>query len=281
MKTIALKYFPLPLAHGEFWVILLKITTNSQIARGNGKYFSRIFMTLIDFKKEYERLKNPQQAKILAGFFKTGKGQYGEGDFFLGIKVPVQRAAIKKYYNLSLADLQELLDSPIHEHRLSALFILVKQFESALKAGDEKSQEKIYKFYLKNSKNINNWDLVDLSAPNIVGRYLLAKDREILYTLVKSKNLWERRIAVLAAFTFLRAKDFKDILKLAEMLLKDEHDLIHKAVGWMLREVGKRDEKVLRKFLDKFCARMPRTMLRYAIEKFSEEERKRYLKFSI
>lgn len=232
-------------------------------------------MALADFKKEYEKLKNPRQAKVLSGFFKTGKGQYGEGDIFLGIKVPVQRAAIKKYYDLSLSDLQKLLDSKVHEHRLSALFILVKRYEN----GDEFEQEKTYKFYLKNSKNINNWDLVDLSAPNIVGKYLLVRDRKILYTLVRSKNLWERRIAVLATFTFLRQKDFKDILKLAEILLEDRHDLIHKAVGWMLRELGKRDENVLKKFLDKNILRMPRTMLRYAIEKFSEEERKSYLKF--
>jgi 3-methyladenine DNA glycosylase AlkD len=240
-------------------------------------------MSLAAFKKEYDKLKNPKQAKILSGFFKTGKGQYGEGDVFWGIKVPVQRAAIKKYYDLSLGDLQELLDNKIHEYRLSALFILVHQFELALKIGDEKTQGRLYRFYLKNSNNINNWDLVDLSTPQIVGRYLLAKNREILYTLVKSKNLWERRIAVLATFTFLRNKDFKDLLKIAEILLKDEHDLIHKSVGWMLREMGKRDEKVLRKFLDKHCRQMPRTMLRYSIEKFSEEERKRYLnlKFSI
>jgi 3-methyladenine DNA glycosylase AlkD len=234
-------------------------------------------MLLDDFKIEYEKLKNPAQAKVLSGFFKTGPGQYGAGDIFFGIKVPVQRAAIKKYYDLSLADLQELLNGKIHEHRLSALFILVKQFEK----GGEAKREKIYKFYLKNTKKINNWDLVDLSAPNIVGQYLLAKNRRILYTLVKSKNLWERRIAVLATFAFLRQKDFKDTLKIAEILLDDEHDLIHKAVGWMLREVGKREEKVLRNFLKKFAQKMPRTMLRYAIEKFTEAERKEFLNFII
>lgn len=243
--------------------------------------FNKItFMSLEKFKKEYDKLKSFDQAKILSGFFKTGKGQYGEGDVFLGIKVPIQRAAIKKYYDLPFSALQELLSSKIHEYRLSALFILVKKFDLAIKIGDEKSQEEIYKFYLRNSRNINNWDLVDLSAPQVVGRYLLAKNRKILYTLVKSKNLWERRIAVLATFTFLRAKDFKDILKIAEILLRDEQDLIHKSVGWMLREVGKRDEKFLRKFLDRHCRQMPRTMLRYAIEKFSEKDRANYLAIS-
>jgi 3-methyladenine DNA glycosylase AlkD len=234
-------------------------------------------MSVADFKNEYQKLANPAQAKILSGFFKTGPGQYGAGDVFLGIKVPVQRAAIKKYLDLNFADLQELLNSKIHEHRLSALFILVKKFEGAVKAGDKKLQRIIYNFYLKNSKKINNWDLVDLSAPNIVGKYLLAGNRKILYTLVKSKNIWERRIAVLATFAFLREKDFKDILLIAEILLNDEHDLIHKAVGWMLREAGKRDAKVLRKFLDKNYKKMPRTMLRYAIEKLPEAERKKYL----
>jgi 3-methyladenine DNA glycosylase AlkD len=235
-------------------------------------------MSLVGFKKEYEKLANPAAAKVLQGFFKTGPGQYGAGDIFLGIKVPVQRAAIKKYYDLDFADLQELLKSKIHEYRLSALFILVKQFERAIQDNDDKTQDKIYRFYLKNSRNINNWDLVDLSAPNIVGRYLLAKDRKILYTLVKSTNLWERRIAVLATFTFLRQKDFKEIIKIAEILLKDKHDLIHKAIGWMLRETGKRDEKVLHKFLDKNYQKMPRTMLRYAIERLPETKRKKYLK---
>ena len=243
-------------------------------------------MSVTDFKNEYQKLADPAQAKILSGFFKTGPGQYGAGDVFLGIKVPVQRAAIKKYLDLSFADLQELLNSKIHEHRLSALFILVKKFEGALKGGDKsnppsprlrRTKAKIYNFYLKNSKKINNWDLVDLSAPNIVGKYLLAGNRKILYTLVKSKNIWERRIAVLATFAFLREKDFKDILQIAEILLTDTHDLIHKAVGWMLREAGKRDINILRKFLDKNFQKMPRTMLRYAIEKLPEAERKKYL----
>ena len=230
-------------------------------------------MSLDKLKKDFEKLKNPQQAKVLQGFFKTGIGQYGEGDIFLGLKVPVQREAIKKYLDLSLANLQELLNSKIHEYRLSALFILVAQY---LKA-DVKNKKKIFDFYLKNSKNINNWDLVDLSAPNIVGQYLLDKERKILHKLADSKNLWERRIAILATFSFIRVKDFSDMIKICEKLLKDEHDLIHKATGWMLREAGKRDEQVLLKFLNKYYKIMPRTMLRYAIEKLPEKKRKFYL----
>jgi len=230
-------------------------------------------MSLVEFKKDFEKLKNPVQAKVLQGFFKTGPGQYGEGDIFLGIKVPVQREAIKKYLTLKLEDLQELLNTKIHEYRLSALFILVAQYKKA----DAKNKKLIFNFYLKNSKNINNWDLVDLSAPNIVGDYLLDKDRKILYKLASSKNIWERRIAILATFTFLRDKDFKETIKISELLLKDEHDLIHKAVGWMLRESGKREEKVLLKFLDKYYKIMRRTMLRYAIEKLPENKRKFYL----
>ncbi len=232
-------------------------------------------MTVNEFKREYKSLADPKQAKVLSGFFKTGKGQYGEGDIFLGIKVPVQRATIKKYFDLPLTDIQELLDSPIHEHRLSALFILVRRFEK----GDEMIKTAVYNMYVKNATRgrINNWDLVDLSAPNIVGQYLLNKDRSIVYKLVASKKLWERRIGVLATFSFIRQKDFKDILKIAALLFADEQDLMHKAVGWMLREMGKRDEKVLESFLDKHAAKMPRTMLRYAIERMPEKKRKGYM----
>jgi 3-methyladenine DNA glycosylase AlkD len=231
--------------------------------------------TLTQLKKELKKLANPGQAKILRGFFKTGKGEYGEGDIFLGIKVPVQRKLAEEFKDLKLSDIQRLLNSKIHEERLIALFILVDRYASASSA---QVKIKIFSFYLKNAKNINNWDLVDLSAPNIIGNYLSDKPRSILYKLVKSKNLWERRIAVLATFTFIRNNDFKDILKISKMLLRDEHDLMHKAVGWMLRETGKRDEKELKNFLDKYYKKMPRTMLRYSIEKLSEKKRKFYLK---
>jgi len=223
---------------------------------------------------ELKRLSNPKQKEILQRFFKTGKGEYGEGDIFLGIKVPVQRQVAKRYSDLSLKDLQLLLKSKIHEHRMVAIFILVRRFEK----GDKRQRRKIFNLYLKNTRNINNWDLVDLSAPNIVGNYLLDKSRKILYKLAKSKLLWERRIAILATFTFIRQNDFKDTYKLAEVLLSDKHDLMHKAVGWMLREIGKRNQAVEEQFLSKYYKAMPRTMLRYAIERFSEKKRKSYLK---
>jgi len=232
--------------------------------------------TLENLRKEIEKLKNPTKAKILAGFFKTGKGEYGEGDRFLGIVVPFQRMLVKKYWrDLEIAEILKLLKSAFHEERLIALLLLVKKFE----AGSEKEKEIIFKAYLKNTKFINNWDLVDLTVPNIVGAYLKDKDRKILYKLAKSKDLWERRIAILATFQFIKNKDSKDALKISEILLSDDHDLIHKAVGWMLREVGKKcDEKILEKFLQKHVKIMPRTMLRYSIEKFSEKKRQFYLK---
>jgi 3-methyladenine DNA glycosylase AlkD len=222
---------------------------------------------------DLQSLSNPQKSKVLQGFFKTGPGQYGEGDIFLGIVVPEQRKVAKKYRDLSLPEIQKLLSSKIHEYRLTGLFILVDKYKRA----DLSEKEKIFDFYLQNTKNINNWDLVDLSAPNIVGDFLLDKDRKILYTLANSKMLWERRIAILSTFAFIRKGEFDDTLNISEILLKDEHDLIHKAVGWMLREVGKRDQMVLEEFLEKHCKNMPRTMLRYAIEKFDGSKRTAYL----
>jgi 3-methyladenine DNA glycosylase AlkD len=220
---------------------------------------------------ELESLKNPKKAKDLQRFFKTGKGEYGEGDIFLGIVVPLQRRVAKKYSDLSLADLQKLLDKKIHEFRLTALFILT----------EKELNKEIFDFYLRNTKNINNWDLVDLSAPKILGEYLINKDKKILYKLAGSKSLWERRIAVLATFTFIDHNDFRDSLKIAEKLINDEHDLIHKAAGWGLREVGKRDLKTEEDFLKKYYKKMPRTMLRYAIEKFPEKKRRAYLSSEI
>ncbi|OGH84626.1 MAG: hypothetical protein A2261_01935 [Candidatus Magasanikbacteria bacterium RIFOXYA2_FULL_44_8] len=246
---------------------------------------------LSSLKSEITHLANPAKAKLLAGFFKTGSGQYGAGDKFLGIVVPQQRQLVKKYFReITVGEAEKLLYSPYHEIRLTALLILVAKFAKT----DEIEQKKIYDAYLHNTKYINNWDLVDLSAPNIVGTWLLSQNHpsdshlpaskrkklisnQILYKLVQSKSLWERRIAILATFAFIRAKQFTDAIKIAEILLHDKHDLIHKAVGWMLREIGKRDEKELTKFLDKFAPQMPRTMLRYAIEKFPKNKRKRYL----
>lgn len=224
-------------------------------------------------KSELLQLSDSDHAKKLSGYFKTKKGQYGEGDRFLGIPVPEQRKVAKKYTALGLNEIQELLNSKFHEHRFTALIILVSKYQKA----DDSCKDEIFRFLLKNTTNINNWDLVDLSAPRIIGDYLADKDRSILYNLVKSENLWERRISILATFKFIANNDYKDALKISEILLEDEHDLIHKAVGWALREIGKRDLKMEEQFLNKHATNMPRTMLRYAIEKFEKNERKFYL----
>ncbi len=224
--------------------------------------------------KEFQEVANPEQAQILQRFFKTGKGQYGEGDIFLGIKVPVQRQIAKKYIGLSLPKIQELLNSKIHEYRLVGLLILVDKF----KKSDEQGKGNIFNFYLKNTKNINNWDLVDLTAHYIVGDFLEDKKKDELYKLAESKNLWEKRIAMISCFSYIKKEEFKDALRIAEILLNDKHDLIHKAVGWMLREIGKKDQAVLEDFLKKHYKNIPRTMLRYSIERFEEEKRRKYLR---
>ncbi len=229
--------------------------------------------TLSAIKKELQMQANKKDAATAIWFFKTGKGDYGENDRFLGIKVPVQRAVAKKYVSLSLADTLKLLRSPFHEHRLTALFILVLKFQH----GDAVLQRKIYGEYVKHRKFINNWDLVDSSTPHIMGMHLLHGKRAILVRFARSKNLWEKRMAILATQTFICNNDFTDTLKIAEILLHDSHDLIHKAVGWMLREVGNKDRATEEAFLKKYYQKMPRTMLRYAIEKFPEALRKSYL----
>jgi len=225
------------------------------------------------FIKELQQLANPEKEKVFVRFFKTGKGEYGEGDQFLGITVPHLRSISKKYQSLDLKDLQKLLNSKIHEHRLSALMILRMQYQKS----NIKDQRAIVLFYLKNTKKINNWDLVDLSCHYILGNYLLERDRIILYKLARSKNLWEKRIAIISTFAFIHVNQFTDTLKIAEILINDKHDLIHKAVGWALRETGKKNKKKEIDFLNKYYKAMPRTMLRYAIEKFSDRERKFYL----
>lgn len=236
------------------------------------------FTNLTHFKRDFKKLSRPEDAEVLQRFFKTGPGEYGEGDRFAGIKAAPCRALAKKYLDLPWSALQVLLRSQIHEERSIALAILVLRFQRAVKNEDEKGQKEIYQFYMKNLKQINNWDLVDGSAAYILGPYLLKRDRGILYKLAASKILWERRVAMLTTFHFIRQKDFADALKLARILLQDEHDLMHKAVGWMLREIGKRDLKVEKNFLDKHASRMARTTLRYAIERFPENERQKYLK---
>jgi 3-methyladenine DNA glycosylase AlkD len=238
------------------------------------KILQLIYMiTVMKIKKELKSLSNKKQANLLKGYFKTGKGEYGEGDIFLGIKVPIQRQVAKKSIDLSVVGVEKLLNSKIHEERLVALLILVLKYER----GGEKEKKKIFETYLKNTKYINNWDLVDVTCPKIIGNYLLDKNRDVLYKLVKSKNLWERRMAIIATASFIRSNEFKDTIKIAEILLNDEHDLIHKATGWMLREVGKRDEKELTDFLDKYYSKMARTMLRYSIERLEDKKRKYYL----
>ena len=222
---------------------------------------------------DFQNLQDPEKAKQLSRFFKTGKGEYGEGDIFLGIIVPEQRKLAKKYSDIPLDDISHLLKSPIHEHRLTSLFILVLKYNKE----DEKGKKKVVDFYVSNLKHVNNWDLVDSSAPYILGNYLLDNDRSILYRLASSDNLWERRIAILSTFSFIKNNQYEDALNISEILIFDEHDLIHKAVGWMLREIGKRDIKTEEEFLLKHYHEMPRTMLRYAIEKFDEEIRKFYL----
>jgi len=227
-------------------------------------------------KSAQQRLRSlgcPQQAAILARFFKTGPGEYGEGDRFIGVKVPVTRKVAREFKSLPLPEVERLLRSEMHEERLLALVILVGQFEK----GDEALRKRIYDFYLANTQHINNWDLVDLSAPQIVGGYLESRNRRPLDGLAKSASLWERRISILATHWFIRHGDFADTLRIAEKLLTDKEDLIHKAVGWMLREVGKRDVSALERFLGEHFRVMPRTMLRYAIERFPDEKRRKYM----
>ena len=237
----------------------------------------KIAYTAKTVSSELKKLGSPARAKVSAWFFKTGKGEYGEGDKFLGITVPVQRKVAHRFKELSFSEIKKLLQSPIHEHRFVALEILVKQYEE----GDAEKKDIIFNFYLANAKKVNNWDLVDTSAPYILGKHLLSapvRERKILYKLAKSENLWEKRIAIVATLALISQKQYGETLKIAELLINDSHDLIHKAVGWALREVGKKSLKVEEKFLNKHAHHMPRTMLRYAIERFPEAKRKSYLK---
>jgi 3-methyladenine DNA glycosylase AlkD len=218
-------------------------------------------------------LGSARRAKASQWFFKTGPGQYGEGDRFLGITVPVLRKLAREHEALSLRGVSTLLKSRWHEERLLALLILTRQYARA----DARARDAIYECYIINRARINNWDLVDCSAPQIVGAHLQSGGRRFVRELAKSSSLWDRRIAVLATFWFIKAGDFRDALAIARMLLADREDLIHKAVGWMLREVGKRDQNVLEAFLQANAGKMPRTALRYAIERFPEPLRRRYL----
>jgi 3-methyladenine DNA glycosylase AlkD len=230
-----------------------------------------------DIQKKLKSLANKDKAKILQGFFKTGPGEYGEGDIFIGVNVPVLRKVAAEYRDISFTEVRTLLKSKIHEERLVALLILVAKYSR----GAPQEKKRVYELYLKSTRYINNWDLVDVTAGHIVGDFLMDKSKKPLYDLAESKSLWERRIAIIATSAFIKRNVFSHTLKISAMLMRDDEDLIHKAVGWMLREVGKRDLQAEEKFLKKHYSEMPRTALRYAIERFPEAKRKRYLKGEI
>jgi 3-methyladenine DNA glycosylase AlkD len=227
-------------------------------------------------RRDLRKVARPERAKSNKWFFKTGPGEYGAGDRFLGVTVPQLRTLAREYRNMPLKYVVKLLQSPWHEERLLALLILVRQYVAA----DVRTRRAIHQLYLRNTRSINNWDLVDSSAAHIVGAHLETGDRHALRRLARSKSLWERRIAMIATYHYIKRGDFRDALAVAELLIKDEQDLIHKAAGWMLREIGKRDRRTEERFLKKHAARMPRTMLRYATEKFPPSLRRRYLAMS-
>ena len=229
----------------------------------------------ISLKQALLQLKNPERAIQTARFFKTGKGEYGEGDVFIGLSNPQVQALVKEHWKYTnMANVQELINDKIHELRFAALLVLVAQFPKSSPI----QQQGIIEFYLKNIRQINNWDLVDCSAYKLLGKFLLHKDRQILYDLAESGHLWSERVAVVSCFEFIINGQFSDIFKLYEKFLSHKHDLMHKACGWMLREVGKRDELALEEFLDEHLQKMPRTMLRYAIERMEEKKRLGYLR---
>jgi len=230
-------------------------------------------MTVQHIRKRLRGLGRKRHAKVLQKYFKTGPGEYAEGDIFLGIRVPQLRSLSREYGDLRLKDVEKLLQSAIHEERLFALLALVNRFPKAGRL----EQSQIYRLYFRNTQYINNWDLVDLSAEHIVGRFLATRAKDPLTCLAESAGLWDRRIAIMSTFHFIKAGNFSESLRIAGLLLHDEEDLVHKAVGWMLREIGKRGILVEEKFLKQHCREMPRTMLRYAIEKFPEAKRRKYL----
>ncbi|MDQ3159221.1 MAG: DNA alkylation repair protein [bacterium] len=228
-------------------------------------------------KKELDSVGSPSDAKFLQRFFKTGKGEYGEDDVFIGIRMPVIRAHAKKYSDMELTEVEIVLHSPVHEHRMAACVIMVEKSKKLKRTPNE--IKPIYDLYLGNVKKyINNWDLVDISCRDVVGRYLAERDRSMLYELAKSSNLWERRVSIISTWQFIRVSDLEDTWKISKILLHDKEDLIHKAVGWMLREAGKRDEERLKEFLDDHAHEMPRTMLRYSLEKLHEQDKKHYMR---
>ena len=234
---------------------------------------------LKNLKKDLRKFKRPEKAKVLTRFFKTGKGEYAEGDQFLGLKTDETRSVARKYSDLNYSDLKNLLESKIHEERMVAVMVLINRF----KKGNLDIKKEVYEFFINNLSGINNWDLVDVSVPHIIGGYLyLAKgNRNVLYDFAKSNNLWKKRIGIMSTFYFIRNYEYQDTLRISEILLTYNHDLIHKAVGWMLREIGNRNLQAEEKFLKIYYKKMPRTMLRYAIEKFPERLRIKYLESKI
>jgi 3-methyladenine DNA glycosylase AlkD len=231
-------------------------------------------MTIRDIRIKLQQLGSEEKASILQRFFKTGPGEYGEGDVFIGVKVPELRKLVKEYQDITLDTVKQLLSSLIHEERMLALLILIDKYSK----GNDTVKKKIYELYIQNTKFINSWDLVDSSAHHIIGDFLLNKSKAPIYRLATSKSLWERRIAILSTFRFIKQGNYSETLKISKILLTDEQNLIHKAVGWMLREIGKRHISTEETFLKKYYKQMPRTMLRYAIEKFSESKRQKYLR---
>jgi 3-methyladenine DNA glycosylase AlkD len=231
-------------------------------------------MTIRDIRIKLQQLGSEEKASILQRFFKTGPGEYGEGDVFIGVKVPELRKLVKEYQDITLDTVKQLLSSLIHEERMLALLILIDKYSK----GNDTVKKKIYELYIQNTKFINSWDLVDSSAHHIIGDFLLNKSKAPIYRLATSKSLWERRIAILSTFRFIKQGNYSETLKISKILLTDEQDLIHKAVGWMLREIGKRHISTEETFLKKYYKQMPRTMLRYAIEKFPESKRQKYLR---
>lgn len=231
-------------------------------------------MTAAFVLSELLSMANPEKGAFLQRFFKTGPGQYAEGDVFLGLIVPLTRSIAKANKQTPLSELQILMESDYHEARLCALLIVVEQFRKA----SETDRKTLYDFYLANAYRINNWDLVDVTCPHVVGAYLLNNDRSRLYELAESNCLWEQRIAMVSTIAFIRNREYTDTLALAEKLMPHKHDLMHKAIGWMLREVGKKDRQTLTEFLEEYATRLPRTALRYAIEHYPEEQRQYFLK---
>lgn len=226
------------------------------------------------WKADLKSVARPEKVEILSGFFKTGKGGYGEGDIFIGVVVPDNRKIAKRYFTISMLEIETMLASEIHEHRLSALLCLVEKYTKS----NDCEKKDIVDFYLSHTAGINNWDLVDLSAPQIIGNYMLTHDHSTLFYLSQSSNMWEQRIAIVSTYTLIKNKMFDTTIALATHYLNHKHDLIHKATGWMLREMGKRDESVLISFLNSYSTSMPRTTLRYAIEKLDPDTRSYYMK---